>query len=88
MTLEIITSEVLKLDRLSRIELIKLVLDSIAREETTVDIEEDAGLTEEQAKEIERRLARYDSGETKAIPGEVVHAEIAKKYGLQLSTPS
>lgn len=83
MTLELIKSEALKLARLERLELIRSVLDSIALEESG-----DLGITEDQLREIKHRLKRFDSGESRAIPGEVAHSEIARKYGLQLSTPS
>ncbi len=83
MTLDIITSEALKLRKMERLELIQAMLDSIAIEEA-----DDWGITDKQAKEIERRLARYDAGKAKAIPGNVAHSEIARKYGLQLSTPT
>ena len=83
MTLEIITSEVLKLGKRERLELVQIVLGSIAREEDSAESE---GLTEEQAKEIDRRLARFNSGQVKTIPGDIALAEIAQKYGLQLPT--
>jgi putative addiction module component (TIGR02574 family) len=85
MTVELISSEVLKLSRLQRIEIIRLLVDSIANEEKGQD---DQGVAQAQAEEIDRRLARFDAGEAKAISGELVHAELAQKYGLQLSTPS
>ena len=85
MTVELISSEVLKLDRLQRIEIIRLLVDSIAKEEK---VQDGPGLTLAQAEEIDRRLARFDTGEVKPIAGELVHAELAQKYGLQLSTPS
>lgn len=81
MTLEIIISEVLKLGKRERLELVQIALESIAREE---DNAESDGLTEEQGKEIDRRLARFNSGQVKTIPGDMAFAEIAQKYGLQL----
>ena len=44
----------------------------------------DSGLTEEQAKEIDRSPEEFRSGKVEAILGEIALAEIAQKYGLQL----
>lgn len=80
MNLQLITSEVLKLDRLERIELIRILAESVVIEERMGNVAaEEPELTSEQAEEIHRRLARFDAGESEAIPGETVHAELAKK---------
>ncbi len=85
MTLEIITSEALKLGWRERLELIQTMLKSIAIEKEAIEaITDDSGLTEEQAREIDRRMAEFDGGKVKAIPGDIVLAEITQKYGLQL----
>jgi putative addiction module component (TIGR02574 family) len=84
MTLELITSEVLKLDRLSRIELIRRLAESIVREERAgSDAEDEPELTPEQAQEIDRRMKLFEAGKMTTIPGEQVTARLIEKYGLQ-----
>lgn len=85
MSLETITSEALKLGWRERLELIQAVIKSIALEKERASFEPiDNGLTHEQVKEIDRRMEEFRSGKVEAIPGDIVLAEIANKYGLQL----
>ena len=47
-------------------------------------MEEDSSLTPAQTTELDRRLALYETGEMKAVDGEVALREIAEKHGLKL----
>ena len=85
MTFDKITSEVLKLGWRERLDLIQVVLKSIAYEKEAENfMAENNGLTVEQAKEIDRRMEEFRAGKVETIPGDVALAEIAEKYGLQL----
>lgn len=80
MTLQSITYKALKLSRIERIELARLMLDSIMEEENDTSI--DIGVSNAQIAEIKRRIESYKNGEIQAIPAEEVHQKLAKKYGL------
>ncbi len=84
MTLELITSEALRLGRLERLELACLILDSLAQEEKAGGAKNDAsGLNKKQAKEIENRIKLFETGKMKTIPANRVQANLTKKHGLQ-----
>lgn len=84
MTLELIKSEILKLDRLSRIELISLLAESVALEERAIGAARDeSGLTPEQTQEIERRIKLFKEGKMETVPAGKVTAKLIEKHGLQ-----
>ncbi len=80
MTLQLITHKALKLTRLERIELARLMLDSIMKEESDNTI--DTGVSNAQIAEIKRRVESYRNGEMQTISAKEVHQKLAKKYGL------
>lgn len=85
MTIELITSEVLKLDRLERIALVQLVLDSIAQEEMAGHASKDESVSAMPAsheQEIKNRLAMFKEGKMKTTPAEKVMEKLTKKHGL------
>ncbi|MGB0931190.1 MAG: addiction module protein [Chitinophagales bacterium] len=80
MTLQSITHKALRLSRMERIELARLMLDSIMEEEN--DSPTDVSVSYAQITEIKRRIESYRNGEIQAIPAVEVHQKLAKKYGL------
>lgn len=85
MTLELITLEALKLNRLDRIRLIQLVLDSITKEEIrgTSTTENPSELTIAQSEEIDRRMKLFEMGKMETTPVHAVNTKLIEKYGLQ-----
>ena len=83
MTLELIQSEVLKLNRFDRIQLAQLIMDSIAKEEKLQTGQDDEiALTDMQMQEIESRLKDFKAGNMNILSVETVHEKLKQKYGL------
>ena len=85
MTIELITTEVLKLDRLDRIALVQLVLDSIAQEEMAGSASNDTAehaIPASHEQEIKNRLQLYKEGKMKTTPADIVMEKLSKKHGL------
>jgi putative addiction module component (TIGR02574 family) len=67
--------ELLKLTVAERIQLVEDLWDSIAADP------EGLPLTDQQKREIDRRLAEHDEDPSSAVPWEQVRERLYKKYG-------
>ena len=73
MTRSEVLSELLKLSPQDRIEIAQDLWDSLD--------EKDLPLTDEQAAELERRMAEMEDNPSTGIPWEVVRESLLKKFG-------
>lgn len=80
MTLEMLKTESLKLDRIERIEFIQFVLESLAREEK--EQAADYGLSEEQKEIALSRVEEIKNGKVETKLSQMVEEKLNKKYGF------
>jgi len=76
MSLELLTSEVMKLKRHEQIVLMQQILAKIDAES------DDSEISKKQLLEIENRLQLFSEGKMKTIPAAEAHKKIARKHGL------
>ena len=82
MTLDVLKSEVLKLQRAEMFDFVQFVLQSLKEKET-----EGEGQTPDWLKiEISKRAAEMKSGNAESFSGQDIHQEIINKHGFDIPT--
>ncbi len=80
MTLDVLKSEVLKLQRADLFDFIQFILQSLKEKEASGELQ-----TPEWLKvEISKRAAEMKSGKTVTFSGKEVHQEIIEKHGFDI----
>jgi hypothetical protein len=82
MTLDILKSEAVKLQRAELFDFVQFILQSLKEKEVQTDTQTPNWLKTE----ITKRAAEMASGEALTLSGEAVHQEIIKKYGFDIPT--
>ncbi|MEM8523728.1 MAG: addiction module protein [Bacteroidota bacterium] len=68
--------QVLRLTKMERLELARLLLDSLAEEE------QESHLTNAQVTELKSRLQAFREGRMRTISGKDLHQKLTQKYGF------
>lgn len=82
MTLDILKSEVVKLQRAELFDFVQFILQSLKEKEVETDTQTPNWLKTE----ITKRATEMTSGEALTLSGQDVHQEIIKKYGFDIPT--
>lgn len=76
MNAAILKEQVLSLTKIERLELARLLLDSVAEEEQTNQ------LFDSQIAELKNRLKAFREGRMRTITGKDLHEKLTQKYGF------
>jgi hypothetical protein len=82
MTLDVLKSEVVKLQRAELFDFVPFILESLKEKEVDMDMQTPNWLKTD----ITKRAAEMTSGEAVTFSGQEVHQEIIKKYGFDIPT--
>ncbi|MFN4254456.1 MAG: hypothetical protein ACK4Q5_05580 [Saprospiraceae bacterium] len=80
MTIEILKSEALKLERVQLFELVTFLMENLAKEER--ERETVLSLTEAQKNTLVRRRLEIENGLAVLVPQQEVEAKIRQRYGF------
>lgn len=80
MTIEILKSEALKLERVQLFELVTFLMENLAKEER--ERETVLSLTEAQKNTLVRRRREIENGSVIAVPQQEVEAKIRQRHGF------
>ena len=82
MTLDVLKSEVLKLQRAELFDFVQFILQSLKEKEVAGELQTPDWLKTE----ISKRAAEMKSDKAKTFKGEQVHQEIIEKHGFDIPT--